>query len=397
MRVYYSRSLKSGTQTQLTLSPEASATYMGPFKDKRILIVSPEAWGPMKISKHHYASTLARAGARVFFLGPSVNAPASERTIVEGTQEITLVNDVWRWPGQRLLPRPIKAGLDAWYLSKLAKRHGGGFDLIWNFDPHRFQSLRERAHAHLRILHVMDLPRPADAYEAASNADLVIAVSPSMLDALDEHIAADRLHVPHGVTPAGSFMPKSTIRRPGVNLGYAGNLAMRYLDHNSLLTIAERHPNTTLHLFGATQGAFGRSNALSPTILEAYKRAPNVILHGSVDSEELHSYLEQMDLLLVAYDSAKYPDQTRNAHKVLEYLSTGRPVLASFMADLTDLRDLITMASPGMPISELVDNTIDQLHLLNAPSLAEQRKRFAALMSYSKHLEKIGNAFEHLR
>lgn len=374
-----------------------ASVHMEPFRNKRILLVSPEAWGPMKISKHHYASTLAQEGAHVYFLSPGSSSATSFGTSSAEEHCPVIVKDVRKLPGQRFLPRPFRALLDAWSLQRIARRHGGGFDLLWNFDVHRFRSLRSRENARLRMLHVMDLPDPSQAYETASNADLVIAVSPSMLNVLRPHIHGDELHVPHGIVPTRSNEVARNIRRPGVNLGYAGNMAMRYLDHRSLLSIAEMHPLATLHLFGATEGAFGGSDTLPWTILEQYKCAPNVILHGSVHSHELPSLLEQMDLLLVAYDSGTYPNETRNAHKVLEYLNTGKAVLASHLADLTHLGDLVTMAQPGRPISELASLTIDRLDSLNTPERMRARKEYAALMTYSGHLKRIAELLDKIK
>jgi len=40
------------------------------FKDKTIYVISPERWGTMKVSKHHYAMELAALNCRVFFIEP---------------------------------------------------------------------------------------------------------------------------------------------------------------------------------------------------------------------------------------------------------------------------------------------------------------------------------------
>jgi hypothetical protein len=40
------------------------------LKNKTILVISPNNWGTMHISKHHYAIELARLGNSVYFLNP---------------------------------------------------------------------------------------------------------------------------------------------------------------------------------------------------------------------------------------------------------------------------------------------------------------------------------------
>ena len=43
------------------------------FENKTILLISPETWGPVKVSKHHYANYLAKAN-QVYFFNPSLPA-----------------------------------------------------------------------------------------------------------------------------------------------------------------------------------------------------------------------------------------------------------------------------------------------------------------------------------
>ena len=43
---------------------------MDSLRNKTILIISPQAWGKMFLSKHHYAIELAKRGNAVYFLNP---------------------------------------------------------------------------------------------------------------------------------------------------------------------------------------------------------------------------------------------------------------------------------------------------------------------------------------
>lgn len=50
------------------------------FNNKTILIISPEPWGKMMISKHHYALELAKLGNEVYFLNPPNNNSIKKKT-----------------------------------------------------------------------------------------------------------------------------------------------------------------------------------------------------------------------------------------------------------------------------------------------------------------------------
>lgn len=43
---------------------------MYPLRDKTVYLISPERWGKMRISKHHYALELADRGCTVYFIEP---------------------------------------------------------------------------------------------------------------------------------------------------------------------------------------------------------------------------------------------------------------------------------------------------------------------------------------
>ena len=104
----------------------------------RVLIISPQHWGTMRVTKHHYAIELAKLGHDVFFLEP------------------TEAN--WKWKKSRfevsdcdaegvgLLKQNINVPYNLKFHAKsifdwFIKRHiqkletdFGPFDLVWSFD-----------------------------------------------------------------------------------------------------------------------------------------------------------------------------------------------------------------------------------------------------------------------
>ena len=60
------------------------------LKGKTILILSPQSWGKMFVSKHHYAIGLAKKGAVVYFLNPpdqENHQPKGDITIMPSEQQ----------------------------------------------------------------------------------------------------------------------------------------------------------------------------------------------------------------------------------------------------------------------------------------------------------------------
>ena len=102
----------------------------------RILLVSPEAWGPAKLSKHHYAQALRDQGMRVYFMGPSNSDRFSLEHLDNG---ITLVHSPAQPRGLRWAPVLFREWVEARRMAELARICGGPFDVLWNFDLFRFE------------------------------------------------------------------------------------------------------------------------------------------------------------------------------------------------------------------------------------------------------------------
>lgn len=364
------------------------------WRGKRVLIVAPEQWGTMRLSKHHYAQSLMRSGAQVYFLGPlhagSFQCSAASETTPALVEAPVLIR------GARHFPDVVRKYLQERHLAKVAKACGGGFHVLWNFDLYRYRDLTDRTHASLRILHVMDLPHPKDLPGSARNADVVLAVSRGMLDGIT-HLNAPTLHVPHGLMPPPSNIPLAWNSKPGrVDIGYLGNLAIRSLDHNILIRIAAEHPMVTLHLIGPWEGAFGDAREVPRDIMKGLRAASNVIFHGVIPSEQIAEKLSGMDILLIAYDTMRYPKETVNSHKILEYLYSGRVVLSPHMPDLTPIANLLVMLQPGENVADNLDNVISELSELNSHERMKQRRAYAESMTYGHHLETIAELLEKL-
>lgn len=356
------------------------------WKGKRILVVSPEPWGSQRVSKHHYAQAACDAGARVYFLGPRYSD--SIRVAAQNGDTPTLVSAPRPLRGMRFLPERLCAQAEARYLQRIATACGGRFDLLWNFDLYRFRHLTERTGALYRLLHVMDLPRPSDLRRPAQLADGIILIS----DRMREHVQASDAHVmqlPHGLSTKRQDMSHPPELPPGTKMGYLGNLAIPYLDLAPLVQIAERYPQHWLYLMGPMGGDLGGNKPADAALWERLTTLPNVVLTGPIPFDRIDVWLRAMDLLLISYDTVKYPRETAHPHKVLEYLRSGRTILASHMMDMMHVRDHITMMEPSLPISAAIDQVLAELPKTNAADKQQARMEFARSMGYDQLLDRI--------
>jgi glycosyltransferase involved in cell wall biosynthesis len=361
------------------------------WKGKRILIASHEAWGPVRLSKHHYATELVRHGAEVFFLGPDqlqMTLPAIAQR--QGPQEPVLVFRKKPFPGIRFLPRPARAWLEARQLATLALACGGPFDLLWNFDLFRFRSLTDRAHARMRVVHAMDLRRPRDLQGPGAHADLVITVSPGMALAMGSS-SEDVLVLPHAWMPRETPQPLPAPLPAGIKVAYMGNLAMKAIDWDAIIAMATAHPEAWFYLMGPLHGAFGDNSRLEPAVEERLRALANIHFTGPVPYDHVPAWLADMDILLIAYQLERVGLKATSSHKLMEYLASGKVVVSSYLEDHAELKDLVVMAPPGDGIANIFAHVLGNLQVCNAAHLQTERRSHAAAATYARRLAHVAD------
>src|SRR5688500_1207146 len=130
--------------------------------NKRILILSPQSWGKMYLSKHHYAIELTKAGNTVYSLNPPLvngaDFPGNFRISDSGVQNLFLIDHRLRFPyNLKFHAIGIFHWLMRFHINKMLKSCKESFDIIWSFDlgnlyPFRFFDTG------LKVFHPVDEP-----------------------------------------------------------------------------------------------------------------------------------------------------------------------------------------------------------------------------------------------
>ncbi len=361
------------------------------LRDKTVLLVSPQPWDHIFLSKHHYAEALARHN-RVFFLEPPVDiGPRGVRlSPAEGAPGVTVVS--WR----PFFPRRLRFhlyGLYRWLIGqdarRIAERLPSKLDIVWCFDFNLFPDLSAFG-APLKIFHPVDPLTQRRQVDIGQGADLIISVSKEILANFDGRRFAGRtLLVNHGLAPVFADLAQSpavTPTRKGIQAGFAGNLDRKIINLRVLKRLAGSHPDVTFNFWGPFDAAGALARTLAPL--------PNVRLHGPLNKAELAKAMAPMDVFLLAYvdDEAEY--DRSNAHKLLEYMSTGKTILASPMHIYADDPELVRMPANDSDEAFLAAfaKLIGDLPGLNGARVAMRRKAFAKGFTYEANLAVIDAA-----
>ncbi len=361
------------------------------FLNKTILLISTEEWGTNMLSKHHYALALAKANNVVFFLNP----PSQKYTDIEilsGPENIRIINYSPFIRGTnnfKGILSPLADFFNGIDIKRIKKAIGCSIDVVWNFDPYRFQNFSLFKPA-LGIFHPVDfIKQPVD-LTPARTCDIIFSLAKPILDCY-ESVSTPRFFINHGLSSV--FLENIEVEEKKedsiIRCGYVGNLLSFAIHYQNFLRIVEENSTIEFHLIGpyasSNLGAYKSSDEL-----KKISGFSNVKLYGEKQPAEVAKLIRTFDLFLVCYHPEKVGAVVSNNHKILEYLSTGKTVVSSFTSTYeNDFSDLLEMVKNSEDLPARFKETIQNLAQLNSLQHQTKRKAFASKNSYDKHLKEI--------
>jgi len=354
---------------------------------KNILILSPQPWEHLHLSKHHYAEELARAGNKVVFLNPPVQwgAPVS---IGEVANNLSVARwglfapTILRFHAMPLYRRLVKRDV------RRIERAVGQVDLVWAFDFNTFPDL-STFNAETLVFQPVDPISAGPQVECGLSADLVVSISKEILSTFDDvRFGSRKLLVEHGLSSAfAAEAARAPVERQAgapTRVGFFGNLDRAVLNHRTLAALAAQHPRAEFHFWGPAVPGGRFMKALS-----AYE---NVIWHGALSKAELVEAIRYMDVFLLVYGT-DYTYDRSNAHKLLEYLATGKVIVSSPISRYKDRPDLIVAPKADDDdddaILPLFSAVLENLGFYNSRRAMAVRQAYAAQHTYRAVIEKI--------
>lgn len=371
------------------------------FRDKTVYIISPERWGTMKVSKHHYALELAAKNCRVYFIEPpQLSKNGIEIKTCADHPLISIVNYKPVFRGKRFLPSFLYSFLLRHQIKALLKKITVKPDVVWSFQGYLFQNLQWFG-APVNLFFAADqfwYPElPAEVYSAT----LSLAVSDTIYERIKQS-GKPVYMIGHGlqkgfVQGAEELLKKgSTVSgNKQIIAGYTGNLRMEALDRRTMMQVIEQNADVHFIFWGSYKkndlNLGGINNAEADAFIHFLETTENVELRGVVNSEELQEQMKEADLFWLCWKIAvNVLWDGSNSHKILEYLSTGRPVVAHHVSSYQNTGLLYML--PGREntgYTELFQQTVELVKKGEAKELISKRLGTAAEKSYSNQTGKI--------
>jgi hypothetical protein len=376
-------------------------------KPKNIVILSTEPWGKMLLSKMHYAIELAEKGNRVFFVNPPAEGNGQLVSRGESFQDgkLTLINT--RMIKGALFFRhkffPVYKMLTRRYVNGIRNIVGANIDEVWSFNPHVYIDLRAFK-ANKSILLIYDFYKGDHIFKAAESADGIVTISSLILDYYKRASPA-KLLLQHGLGKHFEARSLDKIEKKefkpqlngGIKVGYVGNLLRVGMNTEIARQIIVKHPEIEFHFWGPSSLKDNNVNGTGATVpedlvtfIKFLEEKKNVFLHGVANQEVLSKGLSEMDAFLFLYSPKTEMNSASNAHKLLEYLSTGKVTVSTHVSNYAGT-DLLVMCEKEdeEKLPTLFDKVVEDLSLYNGEEQQRRRIDFALDNTYSRQIERI--------
>lgn len=365
--------------------------------NKKILIISPQFWGKMLISKHHYAVELANRGNEVFFLNPP-NANLVDEFMVDELD----IDNLYIIHHKLNFSYKLKFRSETmfhWFMQKhihkLLKYLQRDFDVVWSFDLgnlYPFNLFPKRA---LKIFHPVDEPLNTTALKSGKNAQIIFSTTNEILNKYQKHKAPKYL-INHGLKEI--FLQAKNIagNTKKIKVGFSGNLLRKDIDREIFLKIVSQNPNIEFHCWGSyniqQSNISGNTDESTKQFIRTLRATKNVFLHGVKITDELAKEYQQMDAFLICYKVINNKLIGENFHKTLEFMSTGKVIISNNFSFYRNQPTLVQMNNESKNNAELPDlfkTVIQQIENYNTTELSILRKKFAEDNLYQKQIKRI--------
>jgi glycosyltransferase involved in cell wall biosynthesis len=356
------------------------------IRGKIILLISPESWNHIFVSKHHYAIHLAKNNNRVYFLNPPGTVNLVSETDVTNLFSVTYSGFI---KGMRYYPSVLQRYFIHKKFVELQKLCGVEFDIVWSFDNSVFYDFTALPEKILKISHIVDLNQDFQTEKAARTANFCFCTTEEIKDRLLRF--NDKVFkINHGFNAQDSHNPLPLPGKSKIKALYAGNLAMPFLDWVLIDQAIGENSNVDFIFVGPNKDKFVDIDKDQNKAKQKAIGRANSFFTGKIESNKLMDYLTGADILLVAYQEKYHKDQA-NPHKMMEYLGSGKMIVATHTAEYVELsgNNWIAMSVNNNDFSSLLGGVLRNLELWNAVDRQNFRKDFALSNTYVNQIQKI--------
>ena len=375
-----------------------------------ILCFGSADWdNPYRTNQHHIMERLAQKNTVLYIESPGLRTPAIQKkdllrivrrlykTLigVRKIHERLMVYSPLVIPLHRFaIVRWFNAVFLRWQLDRVVRRLNVSSVVLWIYAPTGV-SFMGRWKEQLTVYHCVDElaanPRIPTAVreiekELLRRADIVFVTSKALFETKSPFNqntyympnVADYDHF-HTACDSALDIPADLARIPSPRIGHIGAVSAYKLDFDLIEQLARRHPEWSLVFIGA----FGEGEKGAD--ITGLKKYTNIHFLGGRPYSELPGYMKGLDVCLLPnrlneYTKAMFP------MKFFEYLSAGKPVVATNLYALQEFSAWCTLAKSA---DEYEQGVIRALAEGEQPIIIQQRLSGAQRYTWVTRIEEM--------
>ena len=271
---------------------------MEKIENKTIVIISPDSWSFIPVSKHHYAIELAKHN-KVYFINP----PNQDADFVD--KGVTVINQYKKLRGIHFFPKVIQRLLMRLEVNSIiSKVFNKKIDIVWSFDTSRLYYL-DLFKSNVKIAHIMDYTEHFYFKELVGSADFCLSVADCISEKMTPY-SKKIYKINHGFySSSNKYYNQNNGLKSGV---YIGNLSMDFIDWKLIALLANENPTITFKFFGPNN--INKTN-LNPNFVKV-KSLTNIEILNQISPDEVIDELKKNDFCFQFTDVLLNFDNTRS-------------------------------------------------------------------------------------
>ena len=379
---------------------------------KNVLIISPNFWGDIHITKHHYSLEMHKLGANIFFLNPPSRSFGGFLKTTEIFEKFKVIDFQLHIPGRikNYFPR-----IYYYYMSLIVKRICAiaDNDIFLSIDfsrdlPFSLTKINYFNSKH-KIFFPVDNPHIDYINNSKNISDIYFSISKDILNMIDK---GNIYHFCLGHSVSSNFFSKKIINNnhdsSTINIGYVGNLFMDNIDYETIIEVVKKNQGINFHFIGPNTLSNKSNNLgvqkINKKNIRILKEQKNTIFHGILYKKKLMKLLAKLDAMFLCYfEFGSNPSAPVNSHKILEFLALGKVVISNYFEDYKIYNDeLIFMPEKNHTSDQYLKKfklVTSDLHKLKNNNLIKKRRNYAKNRSYEistkSLLNKVVNHLTH--
>lgn len=345
------------------------------LKNKIILIISPNFWGDIHLTKHSYALEISKLGANVYFLNPPSRNFKGYLKSKKINKNLTIINYKLHIPGRLKFFFPKFYYIYMKYVIKrIEKFIEKEIYVTLDFSTDLIFSIKGKENyfkAKYNIFFPVDNVSKDYKIFSKNIADYYFSISENILSPIDKN-GIKSFNLGHCLS--GELCDKNILtniskknyddKRNKVVVGYVGNLFMNNINFDALIKLINSRSDISFHFIGPHNMDMACNNLgvqIDNThIIEKIKKLKNTVFHGFKVKSEVIKISKNFDAMIVSYyQVSRNVNAPVNSHKILEYLALGKIVISNHFDDYNNINNKYIF----MP--EKNHNTDDYLNKFN--------------------------------